>query len=343
MISLSIPLTKKEFKILKDHYQKSGTALIRNRAHALILFSQGRTSPDIASILFTNENTVRGWVHAFEEKRVSSIFPDYTGNTNASRFTSRQRKEIATVLSKPPSKKGIPGRFWSIAALKTYLSAQYGVIYESDRSYHHLFLITHFSYKLPDAFDKRRDDALVKRRMREIREEISQLKGYEIFAADESSIVWETELRRAWLPKGEKTILKVDRTKLRQSYFGALNLKSHRHELVPLSWQNTETMIEALRELTKRYPNKKLCIIWDNAAWHRSKGVRALLGKGNEFAHIKLIWMPPYAPDENPEEHVWKFGKEAIANDVYATFAELKKKFESAVNGRLFDYQIPRI
>ena len=53
--------------------------------------------------------------------------------------------------------------------------------------------------------------------------------------------------------------------------------------------------------------------------------------------------MPPYAPDENPEEHVWKFGKEAIANDVYATFAELKKKFETAVNGRLFDYQIPCI
>ena len=93
----------------------------------------------------------------------------------------------------------------------------------------------------------------------------------------------------------------------------------------------------------QRYPKKKLCIIWDNAAWHRSKGLRKLLGKGNEFAHITLIWMPPYAPDENPEEHVWKFGKEAIANEVYATFAELKKKFETAVNGRLFSYQIPCI
>ena len=340
MISLSIPITKKELKILTEHYTKSGTALIRNRAHSLILFTQGRTSPDIASILLTNENTIRTWVHAFEESRVSSIFPLYTGNTNASRLTKEQREEIKATLKKPPSEQGIPGRFWSSAALKTYLSAQYGVVYESERSYHHLFAITSFSYKRPDAFDKRRDDALVIKRMAEIREEISQLKDYQIFAADESSIVWETELRRAWLPRGKKTILKVDRTKQRQSYFGALNLKTHCHELIPLTWQNTETIIGALRELTKRYPHKKLCLIWDNAAWHRSKGLRALLGTGNEFAHIKLIWMPPYAPDENPEEHVWKFGKEAIANDVYTTFAELKNKFESAMNGRLFDYQI---
>ncbi len=279
-------------------------------------------------------------MRAFEEERVTSIFPHYEGNENASLFTKKQREEIAKTLKKPPSKQGIPASFWSIAALKTYLSATYGVVYESDRSYHHLFELVNFSYKLPDAFDQRRDDALVIKRMKEIRSEIAHLKGYEIFVADESSIVWETELRRAWLKKGEKTILKVNRTKQRQNYFGALNLRSHRHHLVPLSWQNTETMIEALRGLSKKYPEKKLCIIWDNARWHRSNALRVLLGKGKEFSHIRFVWLPPYAPDQNPEEHVWKYGKEHIANRVYASFKELTDTFASALAGKKFPYQM---
>lgn len=340
MLKLSISLTKTEVAILTDHYRKSHTALIRQRAHAVILFSQGRHAPDIASVLLVREDTVRLWIRAFESERVASVFPHYDDNNNASRLTRKQREEIKKTLSLPPSKKGVPATFWSVRALKTYLSARYGVIYESDRSYHHLFELVNFSYKLPDAFDKRRDDALVIKRMKEIRAEMATLKDYEVFAADESSIMWQTELRRAWLKKGEKTILKVDRTKQRQNYFGALNLGSHKHHLIPLVWQNTDTIIKALRTLSKTYQYKKLCIIWDNASWHRSKGLRALLGEGNEFSHLRLIWMPPYAPDENPEEHVWKFGKEAIANRVYVSLKELTKTFESAVGGKSFQYQM---
>lgn len=336
-MQLSMPLAAAELDLLKDHYRKSDTMLIRQRAHAILLFHQGRTAEDIASILFVNEDSVRRWLGGFETARIASIFPAYTGNTNASKLTHEQREEIKKTLGKPPSAKGIPGAFWSVKRLKSYLKAEYGVVYESERSYHHLFAMECYSYKLPDALDKRRDDALVTKRMQEIRREIAHL-DHEIFAADESSIVWETELRRAWLKKGEKTILKVDRTKQRQNYFGALNMQSHRHHLIPLDWQNTETITGALRTLTRKYPGRKLAIVWDNAKWHRSKGLRILLGRGKEFEHIRLIWMPPYAPDENPEEHVWKYGKEAIANDVYKTFDDLRKKFESAVSGKVFHY-----
>ena len=99
-------------------------------------------------------------------------------------------------------------------------------------------------------------------------------------------------------------------------------------------------MIEALRVLTEAYPNKNLCIIWDNARWHRSKELRALLGEGNEFSHIHFIWLPPYAPDHNPQEHVWKVGKDAIANRSYSSFEELVTTFEKALRGRLFHYKI---
>lgn len=334
--------TGEEIEILEEHYRKSETSLIRERSHAVLLSTDGESVPRIGKILRRPENTVRSWLQGFERERISSLFPRYEGNTNAGKLTKEQKEEIAETLSKPPSKKGIPASFWSVKALKTYLKASYGVEYESDRSYHHIFEIAKFTYKLPETLDKRRNDALVEIRMVEIRKELEAHSGAEwvCFAADESSIVWETEIRRAWLKKGEKTILKADRTKQRQNYFGALNLKTGQHTLIPLSWQNTETMIEALRVLTKAYPNKKLCLVWDNAKWHRSNELKALLGKGKEFSHIHLIWLPPYAPDHNPQEHVWKVGKEAISNAVYATFKELSDTFEKSLAGKLFNYKI---
>ena len=41
-----------------------------------------------------------------------------------------------------------------------------------------------------------------------------------VFASDESRIVWESVIRRAWLPKGQKTIIKVERKRQAQSFIG---------------------------------------------------------------------------------------------------------------------------
>lgn len=336
----AILLTPEEEELLESHFKKSGTLLIRSRAHAILLRNQGYGTPEIAAILRYEARTVRNWIKAFEAGRIASIFPAYEANANAAKLTREQKEEIAKTLSEPPSEKGLPGSFWSVKSLRSYLSAAYGVVYESDRSYHHIFALSGYSFKLPSPFDRRRDDVLVEKRMREITKEIRRFPDREILFSDESSIVWETEIRRAWLKRGEKTVLKADRIKERQSYFGTLNARTGRHDLIPLSWQNTGTMIEALRELSKRYKGKKLLIIWDNARWHRGKELRKLLGKGKEFEHIRLVWLPPYAPDKNPEEHVWKYGKEAIANRMYDTFEELKREFEGAVSGRKFDYKM---
>lgn len=321
--------------------------LIRERAHAALLSMQGRSVPDIAAILIRDEDTVRDWLKNFAKTRIASIFPAYAHNSNAAKLTKEQRKEIQKALGKPPSlKKGsLPSAFWDVKHLKEYLRAEYGVVYESDRSYHHLFAVSDFSFKLPDGFDRRRDNKLVAERMREIVKEIRALsaKGCLIFAADECSLSWETEYRRAWLPQGEKTILKINRKKIRQNYFGALELASGKENLISLDWQNTETIIGALRELTKRYPDKKLCLVWDNAKWHRSEELRGLLGSGKEFSHIHFVWLPPYAPDKNPQEHVWKVGKDTVGNVVTDTFEALKSIFEKAISGKSFGYQMSGI
>jgi transposase len=48
--------------------------------------------------------------------------------------------------------------------------------------------------------------------------------------------------------------------------------------------------------------------------------------------------MPPYAPDNNPIEHVWNTAKQHIANIQHETFAQTKQAFSDFVASRLFNY-----
>lgn len=341
MIYTKKPVTKKEEELLIDYYKKGGNTLIRARAQTILMSAEKLSVTQIARIVHYEEQTIREWIVAWDSTRMSSIFIHYDGNENASKLTKKQKETIKETLHKPD---GLPFDFLSIPALKEYVNTTFGVVYESDQSYYYLLHHCGFSWKLPSPFDQRRNDELVAERMTTIRSEIEPLLKQSdtiVFAADEARINYDEEVRRCWVKRNEKTVIKVTRDKSQyQSYFGALNLKTGTHELIRLLWQDTENTIEALRELTKRYPKLKLCIIWDNARWHRSKELRTLLGIDKEFEHIQLIWLPPYAPDENPQEHVWKYGKESIRSRHFESFDSLRDTFESSIVSRVFEYKI---
>lgn len=338
-------ITETEDLLLRDHYKQSQCALIRERAHAIILSSQKRQVSDIALILMRCEDTIRQWLHDFQQRRISSIFAQYQGNTNASKLTKEQRQEIQQVLQQPPSTKGLPKAFWDVPSLKHYLQAEFGIVYESDRSYHYLLRFSGLSFKLPQAFDQRRDKEQINQRLPEIHREIKSYlsdHSWEVFTADESRITWEAEVRRAWLKKNTKTVVKVHRDNQYQNFFGAFNLKSNTAHTFRLQWQNQQTMIDALKDLTKHYPHKRICIIWDNARWHKGKQLRKELQRGESLQHIHLINFPPYAPDVNPQERIWKYAKERISNDaVPDTFKETIALFEDSIQSKTFDYKIP--
>jgi transposase len=337
-------LTQKEKQILKEHYKKSGCSLIRERAHALLLANQGRTAKDIALILMKKEGTIRQWLNDFNQGGVSTIFHKYEGNTNASKLTLKQRQEIKAVLKNPPSEQDLPKQFWSVPAIKEYIKAEFGVVYESDRSYHYLLKFNGLSFKLPTPFDFKRNTDQINQKLEEIHYELPKyLKDddWEVLAADEARITWETEIRRAWLKQNEKTIIKVHRSNEHQNYFGVLNLKSQKAHVIRLDWQDTDEIIKALEILSKKYPYRKICLVWDNAGWHKSKQLREQLGKGKPLEHIYLLNLPPYAPDVNPQEHVWKFGKDMLANYTLNSFEETRLLFENSIQDKSFDYKIP--
>ncbi len=339
-MSSPVHLTSEELVIIKQHFHKAKCEDTRLRCHAVILFHKRYSLAQIADILLVGEQTVYRWIKAFESERIASLFPRTLGNQHAAKLTKEQKQSIKEILSKPPSDYGIPQKFWDISSLKTYVKAEFGVEYESDESYRLIFVLHNYSFHLPDTFDRHRNEETIKKRMIQIKQEIAPLlkdENWIVFTSDECRIIWESEIRRLWLPKGQKTIIKVERKRQAQSFIGFLNLTSGEDLLYKLSWQKQDTIIPVLEELTRKYPGQRICIIWDNARFHHGKKLKKKLS--TTLKRIHLINLPPYAPDHNPQEHVWKYGKEKIANNQRESLEETVQTFMTTVTARTYNYK----
>lgn len=103
---------------------------------------------------------------------MASIFSGHQDNANAAKLTKLQLEQIKKTLSSPPSDVGIPKDFCDVPTLKEYVSATFGVIYESPESYYFILRFSDLSFKYPDVFGLRRNEDLILERMRSIRAEI---------------------------------------------------------------------------------------------------------------------------------------------------------------------------
>lgn len=81
-----------------------------------------------------------------------------------------------------------------------------------------------------------------------------------------------------------------------------------------------EDCLDFLRTVRERYvPDVTLVIVLDNAKIHKAGIVKEYCARNN----IVLVYLPPYSPDLNPIEMVWRILKAKIANKVYKTLESL--------------------
>lgn len=336
-------LSQEEKLIIRSYFKSSPITLIRYKAQAILMHDNGLQLRDISDSLLKSECTVTRWIKDFLRRRISSLFSGLVDNQNSAKLNRLQKAEIKKALSQKPSLYGLPKEFWDVPQLKKYVYTQFNVIYESERSYHFLLEFGNLSFKVPDRFNVRRNEFAITDRMENIYEEIIPYfedLTWEVFCSDETRMQLEAITRRAWLKKGEKTILKVERSKDYQNYLGFLNQRTFKCHIFEIAWGRAKEIIRATSEFLKLYPNKKICIIWDNATCHKGILMRQALSKGGLLQRVHLVNLPPYAPDYNPIEHVWNTIKDKLSNIQQKTFEETKQKFMKLTNNQIFPYQI---
>jgi len=124
----------------------------------------------------------------------------------------------------------------------------------------------------------------------------------------------ETKIKNVWYFTNHQPVVEAKRKGESQNFYGALNMKTGKCTAMAVDKQNSKTTIKFLKKLANIYQNKKIFFIWDNASWHKSKEVRKFLRTsiGKKF---DLFNFPPYTPEFNPQEHVWKNLRQNITHN----------------------------
>ncbi len=131
-------------------------------------------------------------------------------------------------------------------------------------------------------------------------------------------------VRRTWAPRGQTPVMYCWDRHDRLSVLAGLSLAPHRQRLglyFTVQGQNiTAKAVEAFLRGVQRNLRRKLTVVLDRWSVHR-KAARCLQGD----RRFEFKWLPGYAPDLNPVEHVWNHTKYAdLVNYVPEDVVELE-------------------
>lgn len=113
-----------------------------------------------------------------------------------------------------------------------------------------------------------------------------------------------------------------------------------RHESISVSWaystewdfmyrskksKKATDFLSFLYQLRYRQKKKRIILIVDNARIHHAKIVKKYCSENN----IMLVYLPPYSPEHNPIEFLWKHIKRAFQK-IQRKYNDIKKWIKQA-------------
>jgi len=135
---------------------------------------------------------------------------------------------------------------------------------------------------------------------------------------DESSPQTTANTQRLW--SFTKPTICKNTTKFKANSFGFYALNGN--SVIDFKERSKkEYVCEFLDEIKLRNPKKNIVVILDNFSSHRAK---ATTDYADEIG-IELVFLPPYSPDLNPIEYIWKSIKKIISKEFIIDLDHMKK------------------
>jgi transposase len=169
-------------------------------------------------------------------------------------------------------------------------------------------------------------EARRRRRLRQIERLVRYLPADEVVLyVDEVDIHLNPKIGPDWMRRGRQKGVLTPGCNAKRYLAGAWDPKARRLTYIEGERKNSLLFLELLYKLvTKTYPGaKRVHIILDNYGIHDSLQVRLAL-KTEAAARLELHFLPPYCPDHNRIERIWKDLHDNVTrNHRCASMAEL--------------------
>lgn len=309
-------LTEEQVKVLKLTHRTIKDKKLADRIKAILMVNFGFTFSQISQALLLDEVTLRRYVEKFKTKGIEGLL-EFRYSGGQTRLTFLQEQELKLFL-KDNTKRTAKEIVDHITRTYKFRFSVIGVT----KLLHRLG----FSYKKPKIIPGKADLEKQAEFLKKYLEIKSNLKeNDQIYFLDSTHPTHNTITSCGWILKGNKNdkFVKTNSGRNRINLNGALNLKNHSAIVLSEKTINKFATIKLLKRLCREHKTGKIHLILDNASHHHAKIVKLWIKKHRRF---KLDFLPPYSPNLNLIERLWRFFHQRILwNRYFETFDEFKK------------------
>jgi transposase len=164
-------------------------------------------------------------------------------------------------------------------------------------------------------------------------QERAKTENAEIHWGDETCCQNESNYVKGYAPVGQTPVLPVGNEHFRISMMSAITNQGKLRFMFYKGGMNAKRLIEFMRRLIKD-ADRKIFLILDNLKSHHAKIVAQWLGEHKE--QIEVFFLPPYAPEYNPDEYLNGNLKRDLAKKGYADTVDA---LESKARGSMKAFQ----
>ncbi|HYA40939.1 MAG TPA: IS630 family transposase [Syntrophobacteraceae bacterium] len=139
--------------------------------------------------------------------------------------------------------------------------------------------------------------------------------------SDESGFSIHPKLGRVWARRGTQPVVPTtSQHNKRLNLFGWAEPLYGWHGLFRWPKGNREGFLAFLKYLCDRVKGWKVYLYIDGASWHKGTEVREFLGQHQE---IEMEYLPPYHPELNVQERVWRHIRYTVTTNRYHPTVDL--------------------
>jgi transposase len=131
-------------------------------------------------------------------------------------------------------------------------------------------------------------------------------------------------IHQTWFERGKQRKIKTYGKHRGVKLVGVLDYESGKIYCEEHETYDAKVFLRFLQNVLSRYPSGKIVLVLDNARIHHAKLLVPFLEKNKD--RLTLMFLPPYSPDLNLIEGLWKWLKEKVVYNVfYKTVPEIRK------------------
>lgn len=320
---MNIRLSPEQIAALEAQHRQCRDRRVCDRIRCVLLSAQGWSTTMIAQSQLIHETTVlRHIADYLDEGKLAS-----ENGGSQEHLSSAQSAELTCLLT-----DNIHVTTASIVAL---VRERFGVLYSVPGMNKWLHR-NGFTYKKPSG---------VPHKFSEEKQQqfIDKYEALKLTAGDKEPILFmdavhptqSTKLSCGWIRKGGRKTIETTGSRTRMNIIGALSLSDIARTVArDYASINARTICEFFIAVRQTYPvRQKIHLILDGAPYHRA----SLVQDWAVVMNIELHYLPPYSPNLNPIERLWKVMNEHVRNNRYFATA---KAFREAING-FFNSTLP--